>query len=62
MVYEDWETFVELVFAAFKEASMLEELLLNERLEVWFVVILAFTAFRAASRLLDPVESVLLEV
>ena len=34
MVYEDWETLVELVFAAFKEASMLDELLLNERLEV----------------------------
>jgi hypothetical protein len=34
MVYEDWETLVELVFAALREASMLEELLLNERLEV----------------------------
>jgi hypothetical protein len=34
MVYEDWETFVELVFAAFKDASILDELLLRERLEV----------------------------
>ena len=51
-----------LLLTRVRELSTLDDELESERLEVWFVLMLAFTGMRSASTLDDEFESERLEV